>query len=220
MKNKIDNIIITDLTSTQEDTIWAFLDKEGFTQRLNSKFIADNDIAVRIFDNKFVSSSSSGYKKYKMMNMKPYCDCIFMDYNDFNEKFFKINIPKTKENTIKISKENTKDSSAINIIELTKDKIIQAYNYTQSVDIRRLLIDLYGKELFTEKSFKIGNKFQYNGHTDKQYTLVKINTDVVTLIDSNAENFSCARSVKDPYNITESEMKAWLGVHWDKFKLL
>ena len=94
-------------------------------------------------------------------------------------------------------------------------QVKNAYRATSDVKLKILLETLFGKEIFMERVYKVGNKFTYNG---RNFVIIKTNQTIISMINTEDwENFCMSKNVSDPYNITETELRCLLGVYFDKF---
>lgn len=75
---------------------------------------------------------------------------------------------------------------------------------------------LFGSELFVEKTYKVGDKFQKKSET---YVLAKINMNVVTMMNLDTfTNFGNSIQVRDLENISDKELKQLLKIYYSEFK--
>lgn len=101
-------------------------------------------------------------------------------------------------------------------LKLNKDKVIAAYNQVPSPELQQFMRLLFGSELFVEKTYKVGDKFQKKSET---YVLAKINMNVVTMMNLDTfTNFGNSIQVRDLENISDRELKQLLKVYYSEFK--
>lgn len=213
------------------------LDEQKF-KRINFK---RNCTGIRVFTNSkgktcYSCGTYLGYIVYRKSGMKDYVDAetislegLLQVLNPTKEITSKaivepFYIPNTSPafplGTINLNLKNKEVTTEAEVIEsteikLNKDKVIAAYNQVNP-ELQQFMRLLFGSELFVEKTYKVGDKFQKKSET---FVLAKINMNVVTMMNLDTfTNFGNSIQVRDLENISDRELKQLLKVYYSEFK--
>lgn len=138
-----------------------------------------------------------------------------------NEICNRAETPQVQINKKEVELQNSIKESIVES-KLSEDRIKLLYSKLSNVDtvdrrIKFCLEELFGVEMFKKPEYKVGNVFE---HGSKRYTIAKVGSNGVFLMDENFENFSLVKPVKDVYKITEAEFMGLAGHYFDKLKLV
>jgi hypothetical protein len=225
MSKFLNNIIVGELNATQFQIVTKYLDKIGYIPRKGKIKEYTKGIAIKTMKNNryglnylkqykyFIKKALTPYKNYKLLSFRDFSKEINKEIKSIENKIEikEIStipfIPKPEINTLLIN----------NIVYLTKDKLIYAYEHT-SEDNKNLLIFLFGKDLFLDKEYSVGQYFEY---INKKFVIAKIGMNIIQMLDTtNFENFGKSTIVRDIYHITEKELQALLGIYYGQFKFI
>lgn len=197
------------------------LDEQKF-KRVNFKRGATG---IRVFTNSKDNTCYSygnylGYIVYRKSGMKDYVDAETIYLGELLN-ILKPTVEPVLRATVAAKELYSTDIKAESIIisdtelKLNKDKVIAAYNQVNP-ELQQFMRLLFGSELFVEKTYKVGDKFQKKSET---YVLAKINMNVVTMMNLDTfTNFGNSIQVRDLENISDRELKQLLKVYYSEFK--
>lgn len=208
------------------------LDEQKF-KRVNFKRGATG---IRVFTNSkgincYTYGTYLGYIVYRKSGMKDYIDAETINLGGLlqilkpeksiivdNMEGYQIYISEPSKSMAKLYPTDIKAEPIViadTELKLNKDKVIAAYNQT-SPELQQFMRLLFGSELFVEKTYKVGDKFQKKSET---YVLAKINMNVVTMMNLDTfTNFGNSIQVRDLESISDRELKQLLKVYYSEFK--
>ena len=214
---ELQKIIIGPLTEPQFKHVTNHIKGLGYVLNLHGKLKTfQDDIGIKIGDKmNYCLNFFDQYKHFAETSKSNYDDHKIYSYDEYNKL---IHPPKLPQENVVAAKEVIEKiiGKTPKKIELTEENIRYTYEHT-TLELKNFLKMLFGKEMFEDKLFKIGDIFEY---CNKEFRIIKTGQTVISMIDLQSfENFCKSQIVNNPYCITENELKNLLGIYYEQFKL-
>ena len=101
-------------------------------------------------------------------------------------------------------------------LKLDKEKVIKAYN-EGCYNVKKVLENMFGKEIFQQEVYKAGQKFQHKRH-GWRYILAQIDARYINFINLNDGNrYTDQIKVSNAYNISREELERLFSDCTDSF---